>query len=297
VSDAIRTAMILGGTIIFLIILNELDERRKNYGPSQNHNKPRDHPNEATSPKPPSSSPHPTEEEYRAKEQAHWDRQHCVEVAAVILSGLVAIGAITSAIFAYKALTASQDVARSARDQAEQAKRQADAAARSYVFVAFGDGRTILNWTFQKGLIEISIRLTNFGTGPAVIQRVGCAIAWGAENGPPSDAISVARNDSMSVMGVNHLPIPPTTVIAGRDSLTALCLDGWPRNDRTLGATDAETVPNRRRLINSGIPIWVAGVVDYADVAGDRHFTNFCAKNDGGIDLTPGGVGECQNRN
>jgi len=132
------------------------------------------------------------------QEQSDYDKNIFREIITIVLL-LVAVflSSIANVIFYFTMKDARQAATDQllaltgqlleARKQTNEIHRQADAAARGYIFGSVTDNGTIYKWTFNQGRINSTINATNHGVAPAIIDSISSAAAWGTDDGPPSN--------------------------------------------------------------------------------------------------------------
>jgi hypothetical protein len=124
---------------------------------------------------------HPQEKRHRTFELVYW-------IFSAILTTLTVGGAVVSAIFASKALTASWQAVEESRKVTIEARRQAVAAesqleiskkeARPYIYYSIKGIASIYSWTHvQSEFLALKATWTNFGKQPAILLDSICALA------------------------------------------------------------------------------------------------------------------------
>jgi hypothetical protein len=163
--------------------LDRKNERNKDYRkPSASYAPSRNNPTDAAL-NSPLHRRHPSEEEHRSEEQAHWKRQIRIEIAALIISSLALAGVVIGYVSLRSQTDAVWETVEAAKASVAQARRQANAAER----MAIDAVRPII-WIPKTSLafplwynpspdgnlaaIFARVEYSNFGSGAALNVRI-----------------------------------------------------------------------------------------------------------------------------
>ncbi len=176
-----------------------------------------------------------------------------------------------------------------AQNAVGEAKRQADAATRPYLFAKVIENNcSFSGWTdyaehgpvpcgvgaFAEKFLDLSVSFTNHGLVPAIIKRVECSIVFGTEDGP--DLAEVAKAEAWQDM----LPIKDLAedfIDSKETSAVARCF-AWPQNSEQYSFARNYTFS---KLWMSGHKVWVSGYIVYTDTDRDNLSAPICAEFDG----------------
>ena len=132
---------------------------------------------------------HPSDKQHRTNQERQWSRENSISRAQqslALITTFAAIGAVVSAGLTY---CASLDTVKYTRDQATQARRQADAVTTPYIHsvpVSHEDTSKEAYWSkteplFHMGGFDVSIYFVNFGQAAGIVYGAKCALFYGAK--------------------------------------------------------------------------------------------------------------------